>query len=138
MDLLTGKPYSPKVHPMTYEVYTDAAADYYGFCCGEEAQLAISDADKGTPISYRELGAIFLLLDRAPVSCNLRIFTDSYNSLHAIKRGSSTSERMRALLTHIFDLIEKKNLTVVCQYVNTKLNKADRPSREKLSAISQH
>lgn len=73
----------------------------------------------------------------APEKCNLRILTDSYNSLHAIKRGSSTSERMRNLLTHIFDIIEKKDLTVVCRYVNTKLNKADRPSREKLPAITQ-
>lgn len=74
--------------------------------------------------------AILHAIVASPPNVNLRIFTDNMNMVQQLSQGMGDDSKKEKILNEIKQVSLRKQITPVLEYVNTKNNPADKPSRE--------
>jgi hypothetical protein len=136
-----GVGYSPKLHRKTLDVSTDAAGDgHIGICSVRDTSLCVSVKYEGplfqklgldvhSPVHLLELFGIISAAILCPRNCNLRVFTDNTSCIFAVSKGGSRETRFGNAIQKLRNILSRKAIVLVLEWVASADNPADYSSR---------
>jgi hypothetical protein len=127
-------------------VYVDASKEMLGFSQAPRIPGERGSTDKALQSAYqasytipkdrqewsiysKELWAIQIAVQQVPINTDLLVYSDNQAAIASLKKGTGPDQVSQELIDKIISTIFRRGVGLVVQYVNTKDNYADFPSR---------